>query len=202
MFNRYSVTALLLLFVTAWGTADVQAQQRIGFTNQEAVLANMPGIEDVQQQLQEETVRLQGNLQEQQQEFQEQVQRYEQQQSLLSDERLQERETELREMQTELQRSQQEAEQELAQREMELMQPLLEELQTAINEVAADQNLDLVLREQALLYVNGSTSDVVNITRDVASRLGIEIDETEAEPGPSLDSNNPMGGGTDEGGTN
>ena len=196
MFNRYSVTALLLLVVTAWGTADVQAQQRIGFTNQEAVLANMPGIEDVQQQLQEETVRLQGDLQEQQQEFQEQVQRYEQQQSLLSDERLQEREGELRQMQAELRRSQQEAEQELAQREMELMQPLLEELQTAINEVAANQNLDVVLREQALLYVDGSTNNVVNITRDVASRLGIEIDQPESEPGPSIDTENPMGGGT------
>lgn len=197
MFNRYSVPALVLLLLTAWGTADVHAQQRIGFTNQEAVLANMPGIQDVQEQLQQETVRLQGDLQEMQQEFQEQVQRYEQQQSLLSDERLQERETELREMQVELQRSQREAEQELAQREMELMQPLLEELQTAINEVAEEQNLDVVLREQALLYVSGSTSNVVNITRDVATRLGIEIDESATEPGPSLeDGAAPMGGGS------
>ena len=197
MFNRYSVSALALLLVVVLGTADVQAQQRIGFTNQEAVLANMPGIQDVQEQLQQETVRLQSDLQEMQQEFQEQVQRYEQQQSLLSDERLQERETELREMQAELQRSQQEAEQELAQREMELMQPLLEELQTAINEVADEQNLDVVLREQALLYVNSSTNNVVNITRDVATRLGIEIDEAAAEPGPSIDTESPMeGGGT------
>ena len=195
MFNRYSASALALLFVLILGTADVNAQQRIGFTNQEAVLANMPGIQDVQEQLQQETVRLQGDLQDKQQEFQEQVQRYEQQQSLLSDERLQERETELREMQAELQRSQQEAEQELAQREMELMQPLLEELQTAINEVADEQSLDLVMREQALLYVNGSTDNVVNITRDVATRLGIEIDDAATEPGPSLDADNPMSGG-------
>lgn len=195
MFNRYSASALALLFVLILGTADVNAQQRIGFTNQEAVLANMPGIQDVQEQLQQETVRLQGDLQDKQQEFQEQVQRYEQQQSLLSDERLQERETELREMRAELQRSQQEAEQELAQREMELMQPLLEELQTAINEVADEQSLDLVMREQALLYVNGSTDNVVNITRDVATRLGIEIDDAATEPGPSLDADNPMSGG-------
>ncbi|MES3630995.1 MAG: OmpH family outer membrane protein [Longimonas sp.] len=195
MFNRYSVIALALILAAAWGTADVQAQQRIGFTNQEAVLANMPGIQDVQESLQQETVRLQGNLQEMQQEFQEQLQRYEQQQGLLSDERRQEREDELRQMQVELQRSQQEAEQELAQREMELMRPLLEELQDAINEVAAEQNLDLVLREQALLYVSGTTNDVVNITLDVATRLGIDIDESEVEPGPSLETD-PMGGGT------
>ncbi len=198
MLNRSVVTALVLLLAAAFVHVDANAQNRIGFTNQEALLANMPNFTDVQEQLEQETVRLQGSLQEMQQEFQEQLQRYEQQQGLLSDERRQDRENELREMQMEFQQAQQEAEQELAQLEMELMTPLLEELQDAIDEVAAEQNLDLVLRQQALAYVSGTTNNVVNINEEVAARLGIDIDATEAEPAPSLDGvgDDPMGGGT------
>jgi outer membrane protein len=63
----------------------------------------------------------------------------------------------------------------LGARQAELLQPLLERVQTAIDEVSADQQLALVLRAPAILYINESL--VVDITPDVARKLGIPVPE-------------------------
>ena len=61
--------------------------------------------------------------------------------------------------------------------EEQLMQPLLKKVNDAVNEVAIEQGLDMVLRSPALLYVN--TERIVDITEDVAKKLGIEVDESQ-----------------------
>ena len=160
------------------GTA-VQAQD-LGYTNQEAILANMPEMEQVRQQLQQEAQAQQQEFQQEQQEFQQKLEAYQKQQSLLSEQRRAEREQELRQLRDSLQQSAQQRDQYLAQREAELMQPLLQKLQGAIEAEAQAQGLDAVLRTQALLYVNDQ--QMVDITSDVASRLGIEVENIEAGP--------------------
>ena len=186
--------AALLLALAAFVVAPPAQAQKIGYTNQEAILANMPEMQNVQQQLQQAAQQQQQELQQEQQNFQEQMQRYQRQQSLLSDSVRARREQELRRMQAQLQQSVQSREQRLQQREMELMQPLLEELQAAIEDVAATQNVDVVLRTQSLLWANPDSENVVNITADVARKLGIEVAET--QPSPSVDDTDmPPGGG-------
>lgn len=187
MLNRTHILAVILLGLVALMAPDVQAQ-KIGYTNQEAILANMPEMEQVQQQLQQEAQRQQEELQREQQQFQQRMQRYQQQQSLLSDSVRAQREQELRQMQSSLQQSLQNREQQLQQRELELMQPLLEELQSAINDVAGEQSIDVVLRTQAMLYVDQESQSVVNITDDVAAKLGIDLSDTETAPAPTVDS--------------
>lgn len=162
--------------------AQSQGDPRIGYTNQEAILANMPEMEQVRATLREETQQQRQELQQEQQELQEKVAKYQKQQALLSEERKSEREQELRQMQQELQQSMQERDQYLSKREAELMQPLLDKLQTAINEIAESRGLDVVLRTQALLYVN--EDNVVDITPAVADQLGIEVDSTQTGPSP------------------
>jgi len=49
--------------------------------------------------------------------------------------------------------------------------------------VAEEENLDVILRTQALLYVNEQS--VVDVTPAVAEKLGIDVSGTEA--GPSVD---------------
>lgn len=179
--------ALLLLAFPLLSESGVLAQEaeqpRIGYTNQEAILANMPEMEQVQQTLEQEAQAMREEMQAEQQELQEMFAQYQKQQALLSDERRTEREQQLRQRQQELQQSAQERQQQLAQREAELMQPLLDQLQTALNEVAEQRNLDVVLRTQALLYVNDQS--VVDVTPAVAERLGIDV--SGAEAGPSVD---------------
>ncbi len=77
-----------------------------------------------------------------------------------------------------------------------MMQPLLKKLQGAIDKIAAQQELDAVLRRQVLLYQDPTSERVVDITRDVADELGISLSRTPGEPSPTLDQNTaPPGGG-------
>lgn len=194
------LAALLLMVAPLLFGSEGIAQQaetpRIGYTNQEAILANMPDMQQVQQTLEQEAQTMQQEMQSEQQELQEMVAEYQQQQALLSDERQAEREQQLRQRQQQLQQSVQERQQQLAQREAELMQPLLEELQTALNEVAAEQNLDVILRTQALLYVDEQR--VVDVTPEVAERLGIDVSAPEA--GPTVEDVAPSTNPSPEGG--
>lgn len=197
MLNRIRVIAFALL-VFAVAAAPAAQAQKIGYTNQEAILANMPEMQGVQQQLQQAAQQQQQELQQERQEFQQRMEQYQNQQSLLSDSARAQRERELRQMQSELQQSLQNREQQLQQREMELMQPLLEELQTAIDDVAQSQNIDVVMRTQALLYVDNNSQNVVDITPDVAEQLGIDLSGTATQPQPSVDNTSspaPTGGG-------
>lgn len=187
MFKRVSqVFGLLLLAFLAvpilGNDADAQAL-RVGYTDHEIILINMPDYQDVQQKLQEEYAGSQQELQTLYQDYQEQLNRYQNQQSLLSEESRTKREQELIELQQSIQQQAQEKDQQLARREAELMQPLLERVQKAIDTVAEKNSLDLVLRSQlgaqpVLLYVNEQT--VMDITLDVARELGLDVSEAEA----------------------
>lgn len=188
MSNRLAHVFTALLLTAAIAVAPAQAQlQKIGYTNQQAILSNMPEMQDVQQQLQKAAQQQQQEFQQEQQELQQMMQEYEQQRSMLNDSARAQRERELRQQQQALQQSSQERQAQLRQREQELMQPLLEDLQSAINLVADRQNIDVVVRSEALLYVDQSSENVVDITRPVAQELDISLNQAPGEPSPTID---------------
>lgn len=178
---RYTLAVVLaaVALLLPAQTADAQAV-KIGFTDHELIIANMPEYQEIQQELQQEFQQSQQQLQQRYEQFQEKVQRYQKQQALLSEETRQQRETELQQLQQELQQSAQQSEQQLAQREAEMLSPVYERVDTAIKAVAKEQGLDIVLRNQVgplqpvILYVNEDT--VADITPDVARRLGLDVD--------------------------
>jgi outer membrane protein len=159
---------------------EAQAQNlKIGYTDHEVIIMNMPDYRQVRQRLQNEFETSQRTLQEKFQDFQQRVERFESQQALLSAERRAERQRELMELQQQLQQEASQSEQQLGEREQELMSPLFERVQRAIDTVAARLDLDLVLRTQVgmqpvILYVNDR--NVRDITMDVARELGLDVD--------------------------
>ena len=177
--------AILLAFATAGWSFNARAQAlSVGFTDHEIVLINMPQYQEVQQQLQTDFDANQQALEALYTDYQDKLERYQRQQSLLSEDRRQEREQELLQLQQQIQDEAQNQDQQLAARQAELMQPLLEQIQDAINEVAAVNSLDIVLRtrvgtEPLLLFVNPET--VQDITLDVARTLGLDVDGEAAE---------------------
>lgn len=177
--NRILKTAALSLFLLTLGIPALQtaqAQLKVGYADNQALLVNMPKYRQTQQQWQQEYQGVQAQLQTQAQSFQEKLEKYQKQQPLLNDSTRAQRERELMQLQAEIQQGAAQEEQKLAAREVELMRPLLEEMQNAIDAVAQEQALDLVLStETGLLYAN--EDKIVNITPAVATRLGIEISE-------------------------
>lgn len=175
----YLLAVLFLGFVTA-----AQAQQlpalRIGYTDHEVLISNMPQTRTIQEELQAELESGQRILQSMQDDLAGKVDRYQKQQALLSEERRQERQQELIGLEEELRNKAAELEQGLVQRELDLMGPIYQQVDTAIQTIAAEKNLDLVLRTQAgpaqpiLLYVNEDR--ITDITLEVARELGIDVD--------------------------
>ncbi len=175
----YLAAVLLLGFVAA-----AQAQQlpplRIGYTDHEVLISNMPQTRTIQEELQAEVESGQRILVSMQEDYTGKLERYQTQRSLLSDEARQRREDELVSLQQELQEKASELEQELVQREIDLFSPIYELVDEAIRTVATERGLDLVLRTQAgpaqpiLLYANEDR--IVDITLDVARELGIDVD--------------------------
>ena len=194
--RTFSITALLCMMLLAGSMAtEATAQQlKVGYTDSERILVNMPAYQDAQQQLQQEAQTQQQELQSQMQTFQQEVQQFQQEQSLLSEQKRQERQQQLMQQRQELQQSQQQQQQQLIQMEQELMNPVLTNLQTAIDEVAEQRDLDMVLESRAMLYVNEEASSIVDITPAVAENLGLEppegnggvnVDNVRTPSGPS-----------------
>lgn len=202
MSNRLAYALSGLLLTAAIVVAPAQAQlQKIGYTNQQAILSSMPEMQNVQQKLQKAAQQQQQEFQQEQQELQQMMQEYQQQRSMLNDSARAQRERELRKQQQALQQSSQERQQQLRQREQKLMQPLLEDLQSAINLVADRQNIDVVVRSEALLYVDQNSENVVDITRAVAQELDINLEQAPSEPSPTVDpSSTPPAGSGGSGG--
>jgi len=170
---------LLLLFLPMLGvlTTDARAQGiKIGYTDPDAIIVNMKDYQAIRKQLQTEFETSQQALQSLAADFQDRVEKYQKQQPLLTPERRAEREQELAQLQSEIQNSAAQKDQELAEREGVLMKPLLDKVQDAIDEVAKAKLLDIVMRAPALLYVNDKT--VIDITPDVARKLGLEVPDT------------------------
>lgn len=186
MVNRLSLLVTGILLMALVVTPAAQAQTKIGYANQEALMSNMPEMSRVQRKLQQEAREQQQELQQERKKLQKQIQQYQQQQSLLSDSAKAQRQRELQQKQRELQKSSRQRQQELRKREQELMQPLLEDLQKAIETVSAEKDLDLVLRTRALLDVKEESDAVINISPDVARELGIKFQQPE-EPAPTVE---------------
>lgn len=185
MLKRISgLFALGMLALPAIGlTLEAQAQDlKVGYTDHELLIMNMPAYANLQSQLQQEYQNGQTDLQAKAADLQQQAEQYQKRAELMTPEERQAKEKELMTVQQNLQKEAAEKEQALARRQAELMAPLWEEVGKAIEAVAKEKNLDIVMRFQIgtdqplILYSNPER--VVDVTLDVARRLGIQVDET------------------------
>ena len=177
-----ALAAFALLLLPALGASEAQAQgaaaaPRIGFTDYELIIVQMPRYREIQQELQRQAEADRGELAQLEQDIQSKFADYQSNQGILSQEARQQREEEILGLQQNLQEEQQRRLQELGRMEAELLQPLFDELQQAIDAVAQEQNLSIVLstrvaNEPVLLYAG---PNAVDVTPEVMSRLGISM---------------------------
>ncbi|MBT8399562.1 MAG: OmpH family outer membrane protein [Rhodothermia bacterium] len=168
------IAALVLLLGLA---PDAAAQQlKIGYADAELVLVNMPEYKTNAEKVQRQARSSQQELEAMGTELQADMEKFEKQAPILSPEKLEERQLELQQRYADLQKQGATKEQELAQFEADLMNPLIERVGTAVNTVAEEKGLDIVMKSPGLLYVSDR---VVDITIDVAKRLGIQVAESD-----------------------
>ncbi len=185
--KRLSLLAVCAAFLAVgFAPAEAQTAARIGFTDYELIIVQMPQYREVQTQLQQQAQQDQQELAAMEQTLQEKFADYQSQSGVLSAEARQTREEEITQLQTTLQQEQQTRLQALDRRQNELLQPLFNELQGAIDEVAQARNLSIVLSarisgEPNILFAD--EQHTVDITTEVMSRLGISITQTDGTSG-------------------
>jgi len=153
---------------------------RIGHTDHEIIIANMPEALEIQQELQAAVTEMQQEIQVLADDFQADLERYRRTEQLISEERKQEREAELQAAAEEIQRKEQEAQRDLTRLEVDLLGPIYQRVEAAIQKVAEEKGLDIVIRSRVgpeimILYVNPDR--ITDITLDVAIELGIDVGE-------------------------
>jgi len=174
-FSLIPVLALLgLMSVAAPQQASAQ-QLKVGYANAEGILPFLTEYNDISQKVQRHVQSSQEVLQAKADAFQADYEKFEKQAELMAADARTAREAQLTNLYAELQQLGADKEQEAMEYEQSLVQPLLAKVQAAIDEVAKEKQLDIVLRAPGILYVNENT--IVNITPDVAKRLGLNIDE-------------------------
>lgn len=182
--------ALILVAVAS------QAQgTKIGYTNIDYIVYNMPELEGIQselatyeKQLGQQVQAKQTNLQAKYQELQQMVQ-----QPNPNTVVLQEKQNEFQKLQGEAQQFAAQAEQALRAKEGEKMNPVYEKVQNAIEEVRKEGGFAMILNSQ-IAGVGGivlASDEELNITEKVFAKLGV--------PMPAAPADNPATAGTGEG---
>lgn len=168
---------LLILLLSFVFIQQTIAQSKFGYVNSQEILNLMPGMKNVEIQLQE----FQKDLET---EYNTQLSEFEKLSGELnkmikdgaSETLLNLKKDEVYKKQEMIQKLQQAYESELMEKEQLLLKPLLTELQKAINEVAKEKSINYVfdLSQGTLLFVTESD----NISMDVKQKLGIKSDNT------------------------
>lgn len=178
--KRMKLKALFALFSFAvlLGTSAM-AQVKIGYTNVEAVLANMPDSKLVEKQLETFQKKLAANLKVKDDYVKQKYQEYLdlRERGTMTPEEQQRREAELLKLDEEVQKLAADAEYDLMAKQQELMEPVLEKLQNAINAVAKAQGFTYILNQTTSAGVSTILygPEENDVTEAVFKQMGIPM---------------------------
>lgn len=175
----------ILAFLVAAVSAEAQdTALKIGYTNAEYILSNMPEAKQIEAELKDYEKQLSTQLQSKSTDFDTKVQEYQRSAENMIPEVRADKERELQSLQQSIQKFQQDAEASLRRKQGELLQPAFDKIQTAIDEVAKANDYTHIFNSgqpevglNILLY--GRDED--NISDLVLKQLGIEPPPPPAE---------------------
>jgi outer membrane protein len=170
---------LLATFLALAIQMGAYAQVKIGYTNVEAVIANMPEAKNVQKQLEVFEKKLSANLKIKDDYVKQKYQEYMdlRERGTMPPEEQQRREAELMKLDEEVQKLAGDAEESLVTKQMELMEPVLDKLQTAINAVAKAQGFTYILNQTTSAGVSTILfgPEENDVTKAVFAQMGIPL---------------------------
>lgn len=160
-----------LLFSTfVFFTVAATAQElKIGYTNVEYVLSQMPEAKQIEADLKAYETQLQNRLQAKFQEFQTKGQAFQSEYQRLSDVERADKQEELQNLQASIEKFQRDAQTSMQDKELQLLQPAYDKIQKAIDDVAAENGYTHVFRSEALLFARESDE----ISNMVLQKMGI-----------------------------
>ena len=171
-------TYIGILFFAFAAAFQANAQNIIGYTNVEFVLASMPEAKSMQKTLETYQKKLAEKLQVKEQYVQQKYQEYMQKKEAGATEAsLKPLEEEIMRLDGEMQKMAAESEQQLLKKQQELLEPVLTKLQTAIDKVAEAKGYKYVLNQTTSAGVSTILygPEEADVTADVFKNLGISM---------------------------
>ena len=166
---------LCLLAVIGFGYAQGQDALKIGYTNAEYVLAQLPEAKQIESELTTYEQQLQNQIQAKYQDLQAKFADYQQNEATYNDVVKADKQKELQDLQTSLQEFQVNAEQSMSRKRNELLAPAVEKIGNAIKAVAEENGYTFIFSVGApgldVLLYGAEQYDVSDL---VLAKLGIE----------------------------
>lgn len=154
----------------------VQAQVKIGYTNIDFILGNIPDSKEIQTKLSTEKAQYDKLLQEKYADFQKSYEDYQKNAATMTPVIRQDKEKSLQTSQEAIQEFQQNSENALQRKQQELLAPVMDKIQKAIDEVAKENGYVYVLNSDAgygTTPVILVAPDSDNITNLVFKKMGV-----------------------------
>nr|WP_317192221.1 OmpH family outer membrane protein [Hymenobacter ruricola] len=196
IFRLTLAAALLTAGTLAATSAQAQAPLKIGYTDVQYVLAQMPESKQIESQLKTYNDQLAAQLKSKTTEFETKVKDYQQKSGTMTDIVKADTEKGLQSLQQSIQEFQQSAQQSLQQKQQTLLKPALDKLQKNIDDVATENGFTYVFNSDGggsplLLHApkEGDISDLVlkkmGITPGAAPAPVIKTPSTTPTPAPA-----------------
>lgn len=175
---KKSISILTLLMLVL--TVQLHAQVKIGFMDVQAVMSELPEMENIQAKLDNFVSEKQQQLQDRTASFQEAVADYQDNRASMSQEQQAAREEELGTMEEELRTFQQNIQTEIQQYRQQLLAPVYADIDSTIATIAEERDLDFVLNKSTMRgenIVQFSSTPQLNITDEVIKRISSQSNQ-------------------------
>jgi len=167
---------ILAFLAAAWSAEAQVTGVKIGYTNAEFILSNMPEAKQIESQLKDHEAQLSKQLEAKSKDFQIKVDEYRRNMENMIPEVRADKEQELQTQQQSIQKFQQDAQVSLQRKQAELLQPVFDKIQLAIDAVAKANGYTHILNSgqpDAGLNIILYARDEDNISDLVLKQLGI-----------------------------
>ncbi|MBC5994762.1 OmpH family outer membrane protein [Pontibacter cellulosilyticus] len=174
------VVAFLLISFASFAQSNDQPL-KIGYTNVEYILLQLPESKEIESQLKTHSTQLENQLKGKYNEYETKLQAYEKGAATMDKTIREDKEKELMNLNNSIQEFQRNAQMSLQQKEKSLVDPVIAKIDKAIKDVAKENGYTYVISNQALLAgpENGDISPLV------LKKLGVDPSKVQQTPEPA-----------------
>ncbi len=149
MKNVFKIAVVAVIFSWGLGANAQQKHLKIGYTNVEDILIEMPESKQVESELKSYKTQLDNQIQTKMKDFQDKYENYQRGESMMSEVIKADKQRELRGMQEQIEAFQKDAEQAMQKKQIDLLDPVLKKIQKAIDDVAAENSYTYIFNKEA-----------------------------------------------------
>lgn len=172
------------LLVASLSVVAQEKHLKIGYTNVEAIIGQLPESKQIQADLETYKTQLSNQLQQKSKEFQEKYEAYEKGKAMMSELVRKDKETELQFMNGQIEEFQKNAEASMQKKQETLLQPVLTKVQKAIDDVANENGYSYIFNSDGgmglSIILHAPEKD--DVTSLILKKMGVVIPATTPAP--------------------